>query len=78
MATSLPKGSIPQEGVAVAASQGNKFTRIHLDLSNDGVTLAMVGAASALKQVDNRHSVVLKPTADGVSLAMVGAASAVR
>jgi hypothetical protein len=78
MPTKIPKGSLPLEGVAVAASPGNKFTRVHLDLADDGVTLAMVGAASALKQIDARHSVVLKPTAEGVSLAMVGAASSVR
>ncbi|WP_213781590.1 hypothetical protein [Caballeronia sp. dw_276] len=76
MVTNISKGSIPLEGLEVAASPGNKFTRIHLDLASDGVTLAMVGAASALKQPDSRHSLVLKPTADGVSLAMVGAASA--
>lgn len=77
MDTRIAKASMPLEGVTVSASPGNKFTRVHLDLAGDGVTLAMVGAASALKLRDNRHAVTLTPTADGVTLAMVGAASAV-
>ncbi|MEX0139608.1 hypothetical protein MRBLMS1_000368 [Massilia sp. LMS1-1-1.1] len=78
METNFTKASLPSDGISISASPGNKFTRIHLDLANDGVTLAMVGAASALKADDSRHMVTLKSAADGISLAMVGAASAIK
>lgn len=70
--------TIPAEGVTLSASPGNKFTRLHLDLAEDGITLAMVGAANAALTKGNRHAVTLKPTTDGVTLAMVGAASAAK
>ncbi|MCA6220899.1 hypothetical protein [Photorhabdus antumapuensis] len=48
-----------------------------MDLSaDDGITLAMVGAATSLANEENRHSITLKPTKEGITLAMVGAASA--
>lgn len=68
---------LPAEGCQVISSPGNKFTRINLDLGGDGVTLAMVGAASALKE-NNRHSVTLRPTKEGIVLSVVGAAAAAR
>ncbi|AKH64378.1 MULTISPECIES: hypothetical protein [Photorhabdus] len=68
---------IPDEGASIVASPGKKFTRIHMDLSaDDGITLAMVGAATSLANKENRHSITLKPTKEGITLAMVGAASA--
>ena len=68
---------IPEEGIEVVAARGNKFTRINLDLAADGITLALVGAASALKG-ENRHSLRLTPGKEGVTLAMVGAAAALK
>ena len=41
------KSTIPEEGLSVSSSKGNKFTRVHLDLGREGITLALVGAASA-------------------------------
>lgn len=67
---------IPEDGVVLQAAQGRRFTRIHLDLAEDGITLAMVGAASAALLPEKRHFITLKPTKDGITLAMVGAASA--
>lgn len=66
---------LPKEGAVITASKGNKFTKIHLDLAEDGITLAAVGAASALKN-ENRHTLTITPTNDGITLSMVGAASA--
>lgn len=73
----VSKAVIPDEGVVLQASPGNKFTRLHLDLADDGITLAMVGAASALANA-NRHQVVLKRANEGITLSMVGAAAAAR
>ncbi len=70
----MSKGALPEDGAEITASPGNKFTRIHLDLADDGITLAMVGAASSLSN-SNRHTVKLTPTEDGITLSMVGAAS---
>lgn len=67
---------IPQEGVEISASPGNELTRVHLDLAQDGISLSMVGAASATLNSDKRHKVVLQNSKDGISLSMVGAASA--
>lgn len=69
---------LPEEGVSVAASEGNRFTRINLDLADDGITLAMVGAASAALKKGNRQMVTLKPSQEGVVLSVVGAATAAR
>lgn len=69
---------LPEEGVSVAASEGNRFTRINLDLADDGITLAMVGAASAALKKGNRHMVTLKPSQEGIVLSAVGAATAAR
>jgi hypothetical protein len=69
------KKPLPEDGVNIAASPGNKFTRINLDLADDGITLAMVGAASALKG-GNRHSLTLKQGREGIVLSAVGAATA--
>lgn len=68
---------LPDEGLDIAASPGNRFTRINLDLAADGITLAMVGAASALKE-GNRHQIILKPGKEGIVLSAVGAATAAR
>lgn len=72
------KKHFPAEGVQISVSEGNALTRIHLDLSREGVTLATAGAANALLTKGNRQVVSLNPTKDGISLALVGAASAVR
>lgn len=69
---------LPEEGVSVVASGGNRFTRINLDLADDGITLAMVGAASAALKQGNRHMVTLKPSQEGIVLSAVGAATAAR
>ena len=76
MKAQVAKASLPVEGTTVSASSGNKFTRVHLDMTNDGISLAMVGAASAFNDPRSRHMVTLTPTENGVTLAMVGAASA--
>lgn len=76
MKIQIDKSMIPSDGVVVSASPGNKITRIHLDMAQDGITLAMVGAAAALKDPSHRHSVSLKNASDGITLAMVGAAAA--
>lgn len=76
MKVQIDKNMIPADGVVVSASKGNKITRIHLDMAQDGITLAMVGAAAALKNPDHRHSLTLKNASDGITLAMVGAAAA--
>ena len=68
-------GAVPVDGISVQASPGKMITRLHLDLADDGITLAMVGAASSLT-TGNRHSLEIKKGSDGISLAMVGAASA--
>lgn len=68
---------LPAEGVNISASAGNRFTRVNLDLADDGITLAMVGAASALKE-GNRHTLTLKPSQEGIVLSAVGAATAAR
>jgi len=75
MNLTFDKQCLPEDGITISASPGKKFTRIHLDLANDGVVLAMVGAAAALKNPDNRHSITLSNAKDGITLAMVGAAS---
>lgn len=73
----ISKSALPDNGVSVAASRGNKFTRIHMDLADDGITLAMVGAASAaMNESGKRHSITLERTSDGITLSMVGAATA--
>jgi len=72
------KKTIPREEITISATKGNKFTKIHLDLGGDGITLAAVGAASALKSSRNTHSITIKPTKNGITLAAVGAASAVK
>ena len=69
---------LPEDGVSIAASEGNRITRINLDLADDGITLAMVGAASAALKDGNRHVVTLKPSKEGIVLSAVGAATAVR
>jgi hypothetical protein len=76
MKVKINKNMIPTDGVVVSASKGNKITRIHLDMAQDGITLAMVGAAAALKNPSDRHSLTLQNTSDGITLAMVGAATA--
>lgn len=67
-----------ENGTTVLASPGKKFTRVHLDLADDGITLAMVGAASASLREGTRHSLTLNKTEDGITLAIVGAASAAK
>ena len=67
---------LPPEGVSVSLSKGNTLQRVHLDLGEDGITLAMVGAATASLSKENRQVITLKPGKEGVSLAMVGAALA--
>jgi hypothetical protein len=74
----VAKSAIPKEGVVLQASPGNKFTRLHLDLADDGITLAMAGAASALANRASRHQILLKRAKEGITLSMVGAASSVR
>lgn len=69
--------TLPAEGVSVSASQGNRISRINLDMAEDGITLAMVGAASALKE-GNRHTLNLSPGKEGIVLSVVGAATAAR
>lgn len=69
---------LPADGIEIAASPGKGLTRIHLDLSQEGITLATVGAASAALSSGNRQIVRLSPSQDGISLAIVGAASAAR
>lgn len=76
MKFTVSKQVIPSEGFVASASPGNKFTRVHLDMAGDGITLSMVGAASAFKEPESRHSITLHPAAEGIALAMVGAASA--
>lgn len=72
----IGKSAIPDDGAEIMASPGNKFTRIHLDLADDGITLAMVGAATASLSEGARHSVQLKRAEEGITLSMVGAATA--
>ncbi len=72
------KKIIPREEITISASKGNKFTKIHLELAEDGITLAAVGAASALQNSQNRHSITIKPIKNGITLAAVGAASAIK
>lgn len=71
----LTKAQIPKDGMTVSLPDGKALTRIHLDIGKDGITLATVGAASALKAGHRQH-IALKPAKDGITLAMVGAASA--
>ena len=73
----LKRGTIPKDGVLVSASEGKEITRIHLDLADDGITLAMVGAASAgALSKESRHQLLLKEAEEGITLAVVGAAVA--
>ncbi|WP_155930612.1 hypothetical protein [Mesorhizobium sp. L2C084A000] len=69
--------TLPAEGVRVSASKGNRISRINLDMAEDGITLAMVGAASALK-AGNLHTLTLSPGKEGIVLSVVGAATAAR
>ena len=71
----LTKKQLPKEGLEVALSPGNTLTRIHLDMSKEGVVLSMVGAASATITKGNRQVIKLLHSKEGISLAMVGAAS---
>lgn len=68
------KSMIPEGGVIITLSEGNTLQRVHLDMGVEGVTLAMVGAATATLAKGNRQTVTLKPGKEGISLAMVGAA----
>lgn len=73
----MTKAQLPKDGLKVSLPEGKVLTRIHLDIGKDGITLATVGAASALKP-GNRQHLTLTPAKDGVTLAMVGAASAAK
>ncbi len=73
---SYSRKHLPKKGIQVAASAGNRLTRIHLDAAEDGVSLALVGAASASLSKGNRHVLTLRPAESGISLSLVGAASA--
>lgn len=72
------RSQLPQDGLEIAASPGRGLTRVHLDLTQEGISLATVGAASAALPSGNRHVVRLTPSKDGVTLAIVGAASAAK
>lgn len=68
--------ALPTNGVKIDASAGNALTKIHLDLGKEGISLSMVGAASAvLSKTKKRHSIELKPTKEGITLSIVGAAN---
>lgn len=69
---------LPADGIEISASPGKGLTRIHLDLAQDGISLATVGAASAALKSGNRHVARLTPSKDGITLALVGAASATK
>ena len=74
--TNVGRHQLPADGIEVAANAGKGLTRVHLDLAQDGISLATVGAASAALASGNRHIVRLTPSKDGITLALVGAASA--
>jgi len=74
----LGRNQIPAEGFSVAVPAGKVLTRVHLDITSEGISLATVGAASAVLKQGNRHQVILKPAKDGISLAMVGAAQSIK
>jgi hypothetical protein len=75
--TSIGK-QLPADGLEITLPEGKTFTRIHLDIAQDGITLAHVGAAHAPRVPGDRRKVILKPSKEGIALAMVGAASAVK
>jgi hypothetical protein len=76
--TNISRTLVPEGGVEISLPEGKILTRIHLELSKDGITLSHVGAASAALPAGKRQSVVLKPGKQGVTLAVVGAASATK
>lgn len=73
------KKQLPKDGLEIALTKGNTLTRIHLDMSKEGVVLSMVGTATAtaLASSDTRQLVKLLPSKEGISLAMVGTANSV-
>jgi hypothetical protein len=76
--TTFTRKQIPAQGLSITLPPGKVLTRIHLDVTKEGITLSTVGAASAILKPGNRQHLALKPGKEGISLAMVGAASAVK
>jgi len=73
--TFMKKFTVPADGLEITLPEGKTITRVHLDLAKEGVTLAMVGAASAEHKPGNRVKLKVAKAKEGISLAMVGAAS---
>jgi hypothetical protein len=71
----MKKFTVPADGLEITLPEGKTITRVHLDLAKEGVTLAMVGAASSEQKPGNRVKLKVGKAKEGVSLAMVGAAS---
>jgi len=68
---------IPDEGFKLALKEGNSLQRINLDLKQEGISLALVGSATANLSKSNRQVVELKPHAKGgIVLSVAGAANA--
>jgi len=76
---SQQKFKVPAEGISISLTEGNTVQRIHLDLSaQEGISLSMVGAATASLRKGNTQTIKLIPSKDGITLSMVGAATASR
>ena len=67
---------IPPRGIEIDVAEGKTLTRVHLDFGKDGISLATVGAASAVISKGKHQRLILKKAKYGISLAIVGAASA--
>lgn len=67
---------VPEEGIQISLCAGNKISRIHLESTPEGVSLALVGAASASLARGKRQVVKLdKEAQGGLTLVTVGAAN---
>jgi hypothetical protein len=78
MSTHISRLPLPADGIEISVSAGKGLTRVHLDLAQDGISLATAGAASAALKSGNRQIARLTPSKDGITLALVGAASATK
>ena len=75
MADNIQNITVPVDGIELTLPEDQKMTKITLEPSDGGITLAVVGSASAAGE---RQKIELKPTNGGITLAVVGSASGVK
>lgn len=67
--------NVPKDGISITIPEGEAVSKISLEHNKGGITLAMVGSASA---AGHQQKISLSPSEGGITLAMVGSASASR